>query len=108
MDYVDIGRRIRIQRRHLNLTQGELAKQIGVSPSFICHLERGTRQASLETLVALANVLDVSVDYLLAASLKRTGLANLERPFNDNQLDTMQEMLAVLDAYVRTQRKNPD
>ena len=69
MDYVDIGRRIRIQRRHLNLTQGELAKQIGVSPSFIGHLERGTRQASLETLVALANVLVVSVDYLLAVSL---------------------------------------
>lgn len=104
MDYVDIGRRIRIQRRFLNLTQGELANQIGVSPSFIGHLERGTRQASLETLVALANVLDVSLDYLLAASLKRTCLANLEKPFNERQLDTMQEMLAVLDAYVRTQR----
>ena len=104
MDYVDIGRRIRIQRRHLNLTQGELAKLIGVSPSFIGHLERGTRQASLETLVSLANILDVSVDYLLAASLKRTTLSNLEKPFNDHQLDTKQEMLALLDAYVRTQR----
>ncbi|MBQ8148912.1 MAG: helix-turn-helix domain-containing protein [Clostridia bacterium] len=104
MDYVDIGRRIRIQRRQLNLTQGELAKLIGVSSSFIGHLERGTRQASLETLVALANVLDVSVDYLLAASLKRTDLANLEKPFSERQLDTMQEMLALLDAYVRTQR----
>ena len=104
MDYVDIGRRIRIQRRQLNLTQGELAKLIGVSSYFIGHLERGTRQASLETLVALANVLDVSVDYLLAASLKRTDLANLEKPFSERQLDTMQEMLALLDAYVRTQR----
>ena len=104
MDYVDIGRRIRIQRRQLNLTQGELANLIGVSSSFIGHLERGIRQASLETLVALANVLEISVDYLLAASLKRTDLANLEKPFSERQLDTMQEMLALLDAYVRTQR----
>ena len=61
MDYVDIGRRIRIQRRQLNLTQGELAKLIGVSSSFIGHLERGTRQASLETLVALANELHFTI-----------------------------------------------
>lgn len=104
MDYVDIGRRIRIQRRHLNLTQGELAKLIGVSSSFIGHLERGTRQASLETLVALANKLDVSVDYLLSASLERTALSNLNKPFSDHQLDTMKEMLAILDNYVRTHR----
>lgn len=104
MDYVDIGRRIRIQRRQLNLTQGQLAQLIGVSPSFIGHLERGTRQASLETLVALANELDVSVDYLLASSLRRTTLATLDMPFNDRQLDTMKEMVAYLDAYVRTRR----
>ena len=104
MDYVDIGRRIRIQRRQLNLTQGQLAQKIGVSPSFIGHLERGTRQASLETLVALANELDVSVDYLLASSLKRTSLAVLEMPYSGRQLDTMQEMVAYLDAYVRTHR----
>ena len=104
MDYVDIGRRIRIQRRYLNMTQGQMAELIGVSPSFIGHLERGTRQASLETLVTLANVLDVSVDYLLAASLNRTALFTQDKPFSDQQLDTMQEMLAILDSYVRTHR----
>lgn len=104
MDYEDIGRRIRIQRRYLNITQGELANMIGVSPSYIGHLERGNRQASLETLVALANALDVSTDYLLSLSLERTALINTDTPFTDRQLDTMKEMLAYLDAYVRTQR----
>ena len=33
------------------------------------HIERGTRVASLETLVALCNELSVSPDYLLSASL---------------------------------------
>ncbi len=104
MDYVDMGRRIRIQRRHMKLTQGQLAKLVGCSPSFIGHLERGSRQASTETLVALSNKLDVSVDYLLAGSLDRTSLKTIEHPFTPAQLDTMQEMVALLDAYVRAQR----
>lgn len=104
MDYTDIGRRIRIQRRYLNMTQGELAKRIGVSASYIGHLERGTRQASLETLVMLANELDVSTDYLLSLSLKRTALIGTATPFNEYQLETMKEMLAYLDSYVRAQR----
>ncbi len=104
MDYVDMGRRIRIQRTKLNLTQGQLAKKIGVSASFVGHLERGTRQASLETLVALANELDISTDYMLASSLDRTSLANMLQPFTEHQLDTMQEIVALLDSYVRTMR----
>lgn len=70
MDYVDLGKRVRKQRQLIGLTQQELAERIGVSTSFVGHVERGTRKASLETLVALSNALGVSVDYLLAGSLQ--------------------------------------
>mgnify|MGYP000050039767 CR=1 FL=1 len=56
-----------IQEPVLGVT--ELAERIGVSTSFVGHVERGTRKASLETLVALSNALGVGVDYLLAGSL---------------------------------------
>ena len=69
MDYQDMGRRIRTVRRQRGLTQEELAEQVGISASFLGHLERGTRVASLETLVALCNTLKVNPDYLLSASL---------------------------------------
>ena len=69
MDYVDMGKRVRKQRQLIGLTQQELAERIGVSTSFVGHVERGTRKASLETLVALSNALGVGVDYLLAGSL---------------------------------------
>lgn len=69
MDYADLGGRVRKQRHELGLTQQELADKVGVSTSFLGHVERGSRRASLETLVALANALDVSTDYLLAGSL---------------------------------------
>ena len=69
MDYVDMGKRVRKQRQLIGLTQQELAERIGVSTSFVGHVERGTRKASLETLVALSNALGVGVDSLLAGRL---------------------------------------
>lgn len=69
MDYQDLGQRIRKLRREQDLTQEDLAELVGISPSFMGHVERGSRVASLETLVALCNVLKVSPSYLLQGSL---------------------------------------
>ena len=69
MDYIDLGRRIRKQRTQRGWTQEALAERVNVSTSFVGHVERGTRKASLETLVSIANVLDVSLDYLLSGSI---------------------------------------
>ena len=69
MNYQDLGFRIRQIRRQQSLTQEHLAEKVGISASFLGHIERGTRVASLETLVALCNVLNVTPEYLLRASL---------------------------------------
>lgn len=69
MDYQDLGSRIRSVRRQHGLTQEHLAEKVGISASFLGHIERGTRVASLETLVSLCNVLNVAPEYLLRASL---------------------------------------
>lgn len=69
IDYKDLGSRVRQARRQLSMTQEELAEQVGISASFLGHIERGSRVASLETLVALCNALNVTPLYLLSASL---------------------------------------
>lgn len=69
IDYKDLGKRIREVRRQLSLTQETLSEQVGISASFLGHIERGSRVASLETLVSLCNVLQVTPQYLLSASL---------------------------------------
>ena len=65
MDYVQLGKRVRIRRQVLELTQEGLAEKIGVSTSFIGHIERGSRKISVETLYALCKALDTSADFLL-------------------------------------------
>lgn len=71
MDYQDLGRRVRNVRQHAGLTQEMLAEKVGISASFLGHIERGTRAASLETFVALCNELCISPVYLLQASLHK-------------------------------------
>lgn len=65
MDYVLLGKRVRIRRQVLELTQEELAERIGVCTSFIGHIERGTRKLSVDTLYALCKALETSADFLL-------------------------------------------
>ena len=69
IDYQALGQKIRQLRRIENLTQEELAQKLGVSISFVGHLERGTRTASLETLLSLCAVLKTTPNDLLADSL---------------------------------------
>lgn len=69
MDYVSLGQRIRKQRRARHWTQADLAQEVDISMSFLGHIERGTRKASLETIVSICNALNVSPGYLLENSL---------------------------------------
>ena len=65
LNYAAMGRRIKKARKDKKLTQEQLAEICGLSTAHIGHVERGTRALSLETLVKISLVLDVSTDYLL-------------------------------------------
>ena len=64
-DYIAMGARVRECRKQLDMTQGELARQVNVTPSFIGHIERGENKASAETIVALSSALRTSTDWRL-------------------------------------------
>lgn len=70
MPYEELGKRIRQQRILAQMTQEKLAERAGISLSFLGHIERGTRKASLDTLVKLCNALKVSPRVLLQDSLE--------------------------------------
>ena len=101
MDYVDMGKRVHKQRQLIGLTQQELAERIGVSTSFVGHVERGTRKASLETLVALSNALGVGVDYLLAGSLQSSpDEENPSGAMDPNRRLVIREILTTLQEHL--------
>lgn len=69
VDYVSLGKRMKIKRRAKKISQEELAKSVRISISFYGNIERGKRIPSIDTLVAIANALGVGTDYLLAESV---------------------------------------
>lgn len=68
MDYIALGRRIRHYRHCRGLTQQRLAEMVEISPSFMGHIERGARTASLETVIRLCRALQVTPNDLLGAT----------------------------------------
>ena len=60
-----IGPRIAALRRERGLSQSELARRIQVSPSALGMYEQGRREPSADTMVALADSLGVTTDFLL-------------------------------------------
>lgn len=65
IDYVALGERIRAERKRQGLTQEQLAELADISESFMGHIERGGRVLSVETLIKLANALNLSVEYIV-------------------------------------------
>ncbi len=63
---VVVGRNIKNFRLMKKFTQNNLAKMVGVSPSYIANIERGKKVPSLELLEKIANILEVGPDTLLA------------------------------------------
>lgn len=65
MDWSSIGRNIRYYRLEQDLRQEDLAEAIGLTGNYIGMVERGEKIPSLETLVAILNVLHISADMVL-------------------------------------------
>lgn len=66
MAFEQIGRRIRQERNKQRVTMEKLAELAGLNESYIGQIERGNKNPSLESLISIANVLGVTMDYLLA------------------------------------------
>ena len=105
MNYDDLGKRIRSLRKKQGMTQEQLANGTGMSPSFIGHIERGTRKVSLDTLTDIAKILGVSGSELMldksTAQNNDTGRASYrlgDAPVSDGTL--MADTDDLLDSYL--------
>jgi transcriptional regulator with XRE-family HTH domain len=64
-----VGAALRAYRLRRELSQSDLARLAGVSPSAISQVERGERGLSLETLLGLAGRLNITLDELLGGEV---------------------------------------
>ena len=69
LDYTEIGIRIQSQRRRCKITQSDMAKKLGITPSQVSHIETGVTRPSLDVVAGICSVLGVSSDELIFGSL---------------------------------------
>lgn len=75
IDYAGLGAKIKKLRQAKGLTQDNLAELIGCNTSHISNIENNYTKLSLNALLAIANSLDTSVDYLLSNQYENKSLA---------------------------------
>ena len=64
-DRIEVGERLRERRIALELSREEVAAMIDRAEKYYADIERGSCGMSLETMIALSNVLCISVDNIL-------------------------------------------
>lgn len=62
---IDTGERIRKKRQLLNMTQDAAADKIGISTKYFADIERGSCGMSIETLISIGVLFDMSLDYII-------------------------------------------
>ncbi len=75
IDYAKLGLNIKRIRQSKKMTQEKLAEMVGCNPSHISNIENNYTKVSLNTLLAIANTLNTSIDYLLLEQYDNVSLA---------------------------------
>jgi transcriptional regulator with XRE-family HTH domain len=92
------GDKIRIVRERKGITLKEVAEQADVSESLVSQIERNRVSPSIDTLLAIADVLDIDLEYLFR-DYKRTKKVHIVRADKRNSLilkNVKYEQLSVL------------
>ena len=97
-DYKALGERIRKERKKKKLAQEALTEECDLSTAHIGHIERGTRTLSIESLITISEVLEVSTDYLLldVASDNDAKLLNMLNIRGDHTQNNYKNLCSVI------------
>ena len=89
---MEFSERLKDLRKQAELTQVDVAAKLGISQPAYASWERGLKKPTQENLVKIAQVLNVSVDYLVGNSEERTDeLDNIELLFRINSKGLTEE-----------------
>lgn len=101
---LNIGNRITTLRKQQNLSQAELADKTKVSRTIIGNYERNVNTPSIDILLKLAKVFNVSIDYLVGeGQLSSYNKEVLSRIYEIEHLDadTKQHLFFLIDSVIQ-------
>lgn len=109
-DNAAFGNRVKYYRKKRGYSQSYLSELIDKSPPYLSYIENGYRNISIETLVDLANALDVTADELLKDNLNytaktiRTEFAAVLYDCTDTEMNVLLEVLIATKDALRNRK----
>lgn len=100
IDYEKLGLKIKAVRISKSLTQDNLAQLINCNVSHISNIENNHTKVSLIALLAIANALNTSIDYLLSDQYENSSLAldhEILRALKDCDNEKKQKILKIIE-----------
>lgn len=92
--------RLKELRDEFNFDQKDMGEKLNLSPSAYGYYEQGRNEPSLETLVKIAKIFDVSTDYLLGLSDNRQTpvyyTMSDKLSLSSSELQTIEQMKEIL------------
>lgn len=68
INYKEVGKRIRYYRRKRGFTQEQLAFEVNTSAAYLSNIERAIKKPSLQKLIQIADILEISLADLVSPS----------------------------------------
>jgi len=78
-----LGPRLRVLRRELGINQTRMAEELGVSPSYLNHLERNQRPLTAQMLLRLAETYDIDIRDFVSGAANAEDRVTLLETLND-------------------------
>lgn len=100
LDYAKLGLRVKEIRLSKGLTQDTLAELVGCNTSHISNIENNHTKVSLNVLLAIANTLNTSIDYLLSEQYENASLAldnEILRAIKDFSIEKKEKLLKMIE-----------
>lgn len=89
--------RLKELRKSKNLTQEELGSILGVTKASICCYEKGTRTPTIETIIGMMALFNVTSDYLIGSDK----IVTIENKANSREVISKEEL-----EFIKELRKN--
>lgn len=101
IDYTAIGLRLKQFRKEKGITQESIANQLGVTVAYISNVENNKVKLNLRVLSYYANLLGVSIDYLLYTDRSKVNSLDAEilkmlESFSNHEKEQLIKILHVL------------
>ena len=104
-----IGTRLRNYRIQQGLSQEKLAERAGLHPTYIGQLERGEKNATIDSILKVSTALDISLEQLFEklspSSFPRCPAAECYDLVHSRPAEEQKELLAILRSVIQYKDK---